>query len=276
MPPINHFTHHRELRMRHTSTLMPGRVRGQRTTSGYLVLVLVVMAVGCTKPVIQGRVVDVFKKPVADADISIPKTAFTATTNAEGKYTISFAPGQFDMHIQKKGYTSATVPWNVTQAAELPAAEVMLYPNPEKPGIYYLAADHLELLPTIRIEDRARQIDTWRAERTYAFQFSNAKTPDFAFGSEVRFLDNTGGTFVLYRGDPEFYREEILNTFGHPTTATLDNEVKVATTEVGEEKLRLHSVKLSMAAVYYGWLHPPLKSASSAYAFSVPYQQHAD
>jgi hypothetical protein len=233
-------------------------------------------ALGCTKPIIQGRVIDVFKKPVAGVEVSIPKTAFAATTDADGKYTISFAPGQFDVHLQKTGYTSATVPLNIAQASAVPAAEVTLYPNPKKRAIYYLAADHLEILPAIRVEDRARQIDYWRAEHTYAFQFTNAQVPHFDFGSEVRFLDNTDGEFVLYRGDPEFYQEQVFNTFGQPTTPTIDNEVKVTTTEVGEEKLHLHTVKLSTAAVYYGWLHPPLKGARSAYAFSVPYPQHAD
>jgi hypothetical protein len=245
-------------------------------TRALLAIELCVALAGCTKPVIQGRVIDVFKKPLGGVEVSIPKMAFTATTDSDGKYTISFAPGQFDVHLQKKGYTSATVPLNIAQAAAVPAAEVMLYPNPDKQAIYYLAPDHLEILPTIGIEDRARQIDYWRAEHTYAFQFSNAQTPRFAFGSEVRFLDNTGGSFVLYRGDPEFYRKEVLNTFGQPTTATMDNEVKVSTTEVGEEKVRLHTVKLSMAAVYYGWLRPPLDGAKTAYAFSVPYPQHAD
>jgi hypothetical protein len=228
---------------------------------------------GCAKPsVIHGRVVDVFSKPVAGAEVSIPKTTFKAISGADGRYTIEYVPGQFELLLKKPTYASATISLNVTQASELPAVDAVLFPIPPEPGIYYIGRDRLVPLPERRIQSTVKS-----QLHEYAFPFSNDPTPSIAFGTEARFLDTLPAAATLYRGDPEFYQVQYLTgLFETPMSPSLNNEVTARTTELGDEKLRLRTVKLEQSAVYYGWLSGPVEQAKSAYVFSVPSPVPAD
>jgi hypothetical protein len=243
-----------------------------------LALWLVAGFLGCTKPpVIHGRVVDVFQKPIAGADVSIPKTTFTAVSGSDGRYTIGYAPGQFDLSVRKPAYASTMIPLSVTQAADLPAADAVLYPIPPEPGIYYIGPDRLVPLPERKVQRNFKPLENnVSVLREYAFPFSNEPTPSIAFGTEARFLDTLAAAPTLYRGDPAFYQVTYLTGTGYPTSPSLNNEVKALTTELGEEKLRLRTVKLDQSAVYYGWLIEPVEGAGTAYVFSVPSMEHAD
>jgi Carboxypeptidase regulatory-like domain len=243
-----------------------------------LALWLVAGFLGCTKPpVIHGRVVDVFQKPIAGADVSIPKTTFRAVSGSDGRYTIGYAPGQFELSVRKPAYASTMIPLSVTQAADVPAADAVLYPIPPEPGIYYIGPDRLVPLPERKIQQNFKTLENnVSILREYAFPFSSDPTPSITFGTEARFLDTLPTSPTLYRGDPEFYQVEYLTGTTNPMSPRLNNEVNTRTTELGDEKLRLRTVKLKQSAVYYGWLAGPAEEAKSAYLFSVPSTEHAD
>jgi len=236
------------------------------------VFVLAVTLMACAKPKIHGRVVDVFSKPIAGAEVSIPKTTFKAVSGADGRYTIEYVPGQFELSVRKPTYASATISLNVTQASELPAADAVLFPIPPGPGVYYIGADRLIALPERKVQ---RNLKTFLHE--YAFPFSSDPTPSIAFGTEARFLDTLPAAATLYRGNPEFYQVEYLTgLYETPMSPRLNNEVNTNTTELGDEKLRLRTVKLDQSAVYYGWLSGPVEQTRNAYVFSVPSPTPAD
>lgn len=241
------------------------------------VLLLVTTLLACTKPMIHGRVVDVFSKPLTGAEVSILKTTFKAVSGADGRYMIEYAPGQFELSVKKPSYASTTISLNVTQTSELPAADVVLFPIPPEPGIYYIAPDRLIPLPERGIQRNLKSLDNVSFLHEYAFPFSNDPTPSIAFGSEARFLDTLPAAATLYRGDPEFYQVQYLTgLYQTPMSPQLNNEVNTRTIELGDEKLRLRIVKLKQSAVYYGWLPGPVEQTKNAYVFSVPSPAPAD
>jgi hypothetical protein len=249
-----------------------------RRLSAILAALLLVGLAACSKPVIQGRVVDLFGKPVAGAGVSIPNTAFAATTDAEGKYAIEFAPGQFNLQIQKQGYTSATKPWNLSQAAEVPAADVMLYQVPDEPGIYYVTADHLVPLPRRRINRGSAPIDAWRTRYEYAIGEGKEVAPEVEIGSQARFIESLPAAPHLYEADFHelgvFYRVQRIRTFGTPETPELDHELRPAKTDLGAE-LRLWSIKVPAQANYV-WLPAPPEEAKYGFVFTCPSTEHVD
>jgi Carboxypeptidase regulatory-like domain len=96
--------------------------RGLTRVGGAAVIAITLAA--CSKPVVSGRVMDAFGKPLEDVVVSIEGTSFATTTDHSGGYDIAFVPGQFKVHLKKDGYTSVTNSLNVAQATKVPAADV--------------------------------------------------------------------------------------------------------------------------------------------------------
>jgi hypothetical protein len=244
------------------------RRRKLRTLIAYLAVTAALLH-GCKKAAISGRVIDLFGQPVAGATITIPKTAFTATSDAAGRYSLSYAPGQFEVHVAKATYTSATVPWNVTESTALPSADITLYPNPEKPGIYYVGKDRLELL-TAKMITRSVSADTFTTTRVYSFTPGLSGGPTVPAGA-VTFLDTRKEPFSLFRGAPgtnTFFRVTYL--MGAPDVK-LNGETKTVMKEVGDEKVQLETVTLDArnGNEVYGWIPMPVEAAQLYYPFTV-------
>lgn len=105
--------------------------------SKVLVVVLASLAAaGCKKARINGRVVDNFGKPVPAATISIDGTAFRATTDDKGEYSIDYVPGNFMVNVSHDGFTSASRGFQLAQKDEVPADSVLLFRLPPGPGIF--------------------------------------------------------------------------------------------------------------------------------------------
>ena len=198
---VNAFTHFRELIIRlRTVTRVKAVTRGSSTV---VITLLLLGGLACTKPVIRGKVVDLFKKPVEGAEVSIPNTTFTVRTDGNGSYAVSYVPGQFTLQVRKDGYTSETLPWNVAEKAELPAADVVLYPVPEDAGVYLIGAGKLVPLPPAAIVKDVKQLSYWSARREYRFLPPKREAPSLAFNSEARFLQRAGSEPPkLFRGTP--------------------------------------------------------------------------
>lgn len=100
-------------------------------------VVLVVLAAGCTKPVLEGVVLQgVDNEPVPGAVVRIDGTTLSAVADAEGRYTIPFVPGAFTVIAEAVGHFAATRHFTVTEASRVPAAPLVLYPNPGVDGTF--------------------------------------------------------------------------------------------------------------------------------------------
>lgn len=87
---------------------------------------LVAVTLGCKKAEIVGFVRDAEEKPVSDAKVSIPNSAYEAQTDEGGKYTLAYAPGAFSVRFEKVGYITQSVSLNLTTAAPFEAQNVVL------------------------------------------------------------------------------------------------------------------------------------------------------
>src|ERR1700674_1243243 len=103
---------------------------------GLIALALALTA--CGRAAVTGQVLDVFGKPVSGAAITVDGTAFSAMSDDNGRYEIQYVPGQFKIHIKKDGFVNMTLPFSVTQATEVPAAAVTLFPKVLEAGVYYV------------------------------------------------------------------------------------------------------------------------------------------
>jgi hypothetical protein len=124
-----------------------GRMHHQLRSSVGTLAGLVLLC-GCTKPVIEGTVVRMGGVPVVGAEVKIEGTTLATTTDSSGHYRISFVPGQFKVTASKEGLFSDHLEFNITQAAEVPAQAITLYPRIDRAALYAVHGDEFDALPT--------------------------------------------------------------------------------------------------------------------------------
>lgn len=99
--------------------------------------VLLAVLFGCGKKAeIVGTVLDNFGKVVEGATVKIENTAFTATTDKNGRYHIGYVPGKVDVSILKQGYSEEKINLNIAIESKFPAKDVTLYKIPSDSGVF--------------------------------------------------------------------------------------------------------------------------------------------
>lgn len=84
------------------------------------------------EPVIVGEVIDNFGHPVQGAVLTIRDSAFRATTNERGAFSLPFAPGTFTFRIEADRCAPFTRELQVTQAMRYPLGTKMLFRIPDE------------------------------------------------------------------------------------------------------------------------------------------------
>jgi len=64
---------------------------------------------GCSKPQVKGMVVDNNNTPIEEVEVKVQGTQFKSTTNANGEYSIEYAPGKVTVLFEKNGYTKNSI-----------------------------------------------------------------------------------------------------------------------------------------------------------------------
>ena len=161
---------------------------------------------GCSKARIEGRVVDMFNKPLAGATASVKGTQYTTTTDSDGEYSLEYVPGDFEVVVSKAGYTDSTSTFKLATKEEVPVAEVMLYLMPAEKGIFLLkataAGDSLVPIPLAKTFYEKRTIgrsyynqqleEVWYVDGNESNSLTLPITQD-----SLTFLDNDGLSQVL-------------------------------------------------------------------------------
>ena len=227
-----------------------GRRKFTRLT---LAAVIAIAWAACSKPVVSGRVLDAFGKPLQDVAVSVEGTSFATATDSNGGYDIEFVPGQFKVHLKKDGYTSVTNSLNVAQSTKVPAADVILYPRPAKPGIYYVGKEKLEPLPLGAVTHRSTPATgigvflpgSTRTEWTFGPVPATAVLPE----GQAKFVDTAPNEYHLLRASN--HRGSFLaeGGIGEKSEAGLVEETPE---KVGDENLLVRTVHLEKGR--YGWV----------------------
>ncbi len=114
---------------------------------------LLVGYLGCSStPAIEGVVTDHAGAALDGVRVTVRKSAYEATTNEQGRYTLAYAPGRFDVAYQLDGYTTTVVELDIQESVNFPAAAVELIPIPAGPGLYMLTAAGTEPLTPGKME----------------------------------------------------------------------------------------------------------------------------
>ena len=165
-----------------------------------------VVLAGCGKqPRIEGRIIDGFGLPLPNAAVNISGTAFRATTDTNGNYSIEYAPGKVSLQASKPGYSTVNRTFDIATAITYPAEQMTLYKIPAGKGIFLFGdADYLPVARgsiafsaktfELSINDPnfyENMADGPRVARIFMARgsFTPAKS-----NSKIRFLDNTGSS----------------------------------------------------------------------------------
>lgn len=157
------------------------------------------LVLACGNRGMHGTVLDPFGDGVEGVVVDIVGTKFSATTGRDGHYSLDYAPGEFTVEFRREGYTSTSKTFTVSQKGPLPVEDVVLYPVPDEPGIYYLG-EALEPTSRTRIE-RQDQQGPWSAR--YKYYAANTEHLLTVPQGSIAFLDADDGDqrLVALRGD---------------------------------------------------------------------------
>jgi hypothetical protein len=206
---------------------------------------------GCARAMVSGRVLDAFGKGIEGVAVTVEGTSFAARTAESGAYRVSFVPGQFKLHVKKDGYTSATLPYTVTEATAVPAADVVLYPLPTEPGVFYVGKEKLERLSSATV---GRKTDTARGiaaflpgSATTQWFLTPGPAPTVLPEGDGRFVDTASKELHLFRA---MNRTRVFLAEGGNSKA--NGLIEDAVEKVGDEQLAVHKVRLRPGT--YGWV----------------------
>lgn len=139
----------------------PSSCRSAITTGGALLL-LVLAAGACRRPplppepVIVGRVLDNFSRPIQGATTSIRDTAFRVQTDARGTFSLPFTPGAFHLVVEAPGCVRWERDLQIAVPARHPLGDRVLLRLPETaPSLAVVAAvGGYRPLPPVTLERR--------------------------------------------------------------------------------------------------------------------------
>lgn len=105
------------------------------------------LGLACANPVLNGNVVDQAGAPLAGVEVSVANLTQKAVTDAQGHYSLPYAPGRFSVHAARAGYTTASLDFDVTEKAALDVRTVTLWQVPTTDTIAVLQGGAYAPLP---------------------------------------------------------------------------------------------------------------------------------
>jgi hypothetical protein len=95
---------------------------------------------------VEGRVIDLFSKPVQGATVSIQGLRFSAQTDENGTYVLDYVPGKIVITVSKEGYKPASeggsLDLTVATLTRVPVDDLVLVRLPPAPSLF-LVGDEL-------------------------------------------------------------------------------------------------------------------------------------
>lgn len=180
-----------------------------------MLFVLSLAALGCRRtppaPValIEGEVIDNFGRPVRGAVAAIRDSAFRATTDERGHFSLPFAPGSFTLRIEADRCTPFTRDLQVTQAVRYPLGTKMLYRIPDEPpsaGLVVTTEGYRTLERQTLARTRTRGWTQGRMQNCLEYRLQDEALPtlrgaDFRAVFPLGGFDLTGVVFGLVTRD---------------------------------------------------------------------------
>lgn len=176
----------------------------------FLISLTATLFFGCArKAEIQGTVFDNFGKPIAGATVKIENAAFVAVTDKDGKYCISYVPGNIKLIVAKNGYSTDSLSLTIATESVYPAKAMTLFKAPPGMGIFAVSESGYVQIPQVEIHCNSRR----RPGNKYGLYFGRriydlvdsitcnlgSSLTSLNIPSQPEILIATPGSFVLYR-----------------------------------------------------------------------------
>ena len=120
---------------------------------------------------LTGRVLDNFKKPVANATVRILGSSLESRTDSDGRYRLNYVPGQLQVAIQASGHDPIQFALALSAPTEYPLEDKVLLRLPPGPGIFYWDTNGWTALQAVQTEDPPKDrpegfhMVHWRSKR---------------------------------------------------------------------------------------------------------------
>lgn len=149
---------------------------------------------------VEGEVKEYFGGPLEGVTVGISGTQFSTTTEKNGKYSLEYIPGRFQLEFSKEGYREKQLDFEISAETRVPVEQISLLKLPPGTGVYFVGESGYELLPLGRLIYNTGEYDSWNHSRTSTYEVAG----DFAKlkpNSPLVFLDNSRKNIALFAVD---------------------------------------------------------------------------
>lgn len=230
----------------HTISFEEGTVEQARARVSLLLFFF--FCFGCGGAKVTGSVTASFGDPLEGVTVKVEKSAYQATTDAGGKYSVEYAPGAFTVVFSKPGYTTHRLDLNIQAKTKFQSDRVILYPAPLDGQIIHLAAGKTATFNLSGKIEESGGSDDGEVQKSTCGGVSDLMV---APGEAVFLAKSAKARLFLQNVDGSL----LSKSLGWTINKVYDGRVKDSVTEVGEERVAAHKVVLDGGKTY-AWATP--------------------
>lgn len=169
----------------------------------FLVLTFPFLKACADNPEISGQVIDFFGDPVEGVKVTIPGTTYNTSTGGDGRYAITYVPGEVHVSFTKEGYTGANMEFTLSTEAAVPAETVVLYKIPKRKGIHLLSEKMYHTLRQSELSREQKKFPSTLKWSAPAYEVTYSTPPHALWSVEASeklvFVDNSDTPIALLR-----------------------------------------------------------------------------
>ena len=209
-----------------------------------ILLLAVITFSGCSKPEIDGKVVDYYNQPISEVNVSVQGTQFSSSTNANGAYSIGFVPGKVQLKFVKSGYAEATKTFDIASETSFPAEQMQLMKLPTDKGIWFLGDNDYTAISSGDLIMN-KKFDPYFPEGAYALDINvSANFTVLPSRSSYKFLVSSSEKVLLVKlqgGDLVYHRNmdgsyENVNILRENNNEEINPSISIRTVSLGTGK----------------------------------------
>src|ERR1017187_8766693 len=157
---------------------------------------------------LTGKVFDCFGKPLAGVSVSVQNTRFSATTDAQGNYSLGYVPGAILVSYSKTGYYATSLTFQIATPSLYPVQDLILFKELPAKGIFFIGEnDYVKSVNSIQLKNLESKQFSWANANTENQHFITGAPLLIKPANDFRFVFNnkssdSPATTVLFRVQP--------------------------------------------------------------------------
>jgi len=200
------------------------------------------LIIGCSKPVIEGKVVDYYNHPVAGVNVSVQGTQFNSVTDASGGYSIGYVPGKVQLKFVKAGYVETSKIFDIATESTFPAEQTQLMKLPANKGVWFIGDNDYTDISTGNLIENETLLDQYYNPSLKSLNINvSAKFTILPLRSSYKFLISSAEKVLLVKlldRDLAYYRNadgsyEKVNILRENSNEEISPSISVRTVSLG-------------------------------------------